>query len=123
MNGPHGLESLLRRQPSDERKHGGGEEIVTVARYHMPCTSDIDVIGLRHELKKFFGMRLLHESGGWAAHKQGGDPLLRGEPTRPCMKVQKKQECSTVPSEPAERLLTDAASHGCRLLLLAPQLS
>ena len=64
MDRPHGLESLLRRQPSDERKHGSGEVIVTVVRYHMPCTTDIDVIGVRYKLKKLFGMRLFHEFGG-----------------------------------------------------------
>ena len=47
--------------------------IVTVARHHMPRTADIDVIGVRYELEKFFGMRLLHELGGCAAHQQSGD--------------------------------------------------
>jgi hypothetical protein len=47
--------------------------IVTVARHHMPRTADIDVIGVRYEFEKFFRMRLLHELGGSAAHKQGGD--------------------------------------------------
>ena len=48
--------------------------IVAVTRDHMPCAADIDVIGVRHELKKLFGMRLLDELGGCAAHKQRGNP-------------------------------------------------
>src|SRR5579864_816154 len=40
----------------------------------MPRTDDIDVIGVRYKLEKFFGMRLFHELRGSAAHKQGGDP-------------------------------------------------
>jgi len=56
-------------QPSDEGKNGGGEMIVTVARHHMTRTADIDVIGVRYELEKFFGMCLLHELGGCAAHQ------------------------------------------------------
>jgi len=48
--------------------------IVAVSRDHMPCATDIDVIGVRHELKKLFGMRLLDELGGCAAHKQRGNP-------------------------------------------------
>src|ERR1035437_2057102 len=70
---PRTLESLRRRQPSDEGKDGGGEVIVTAARHHMPRAADIDVIGMRYELKKFFGMRLFHEFGGSTAHKQRGD--------------------------------------------------
>src|SRR5664280_2219098 len=67
------LESLRRRQSSDEGKDGGGEMIVTVTRHHMSRTADIDVIGVRYEFQKFFGMRLLHELGGSAAHKQRGN--------------------------------------------------
>ena len=39
----------------------------------MPRTADIDVIGVRYKLEKFFGMCLLHEFGGCAAHQQGGN--------------------------------------------------
>lgn len=39
----------------------------------MPRAADIDVIGVRYELEKFFGMRLLHKLGGSAAHKQRGN--------------------------------------------------
>src|SRR5450759_4362913 len=70
---PPGPESRRRRQPSDEGQDGGGEVIVTVARHHMPRAADVDVIGVRYQLEKFLGMRLLHEFGGCAAHKQGRD--------------------------------------------------
>ena len=72
--GMAGVLSIGSFEPSQEGQYRGRKAIVTVPGHHVPGTPDIDVIGVRHQFEKLFGVRFLHEFGRCATDEQSWNP-------------------------------------------------
>src|SRR3974390_2721147 len=74
LGGMAGALTIGSLEPPQKRQHRSRKTIVAISCHHVSRTPDIDVIGVRHQFEKLFGVCFLHKFGRCAADEQSRNP-------------------------------------------------